>query len=167
MLTRSMQMLGAVLLAAGLAAGAQSGPKIDACKKIDAAAVTAAASGWFSAPVTFTVNSAQGKTAGTCDYQTEAPKHIEISIYYAPDVNVRMYALGENLKPGETLVAGVGDKAVFGLDDNSGSQYKSEKLSFLKGKAVMILTLNLDRKLPTVTKEKLADFATKQLVPQL
>ncbi len=30
----------------------------------------------------------------------------------------------------------------------------------------MILTLNLDRKLPTVTKEKLADFATKQLVPK-
>ncbi|MFC5864424.1 hypothetical protein ACFPT7_19110 [Acidicapsa dinghuensis] len=163
MLIRSMQLLGAAMLAGCLTAGAQA--RIDACKKIDAAAVNAAASAWFGAPVTFTVNSAMGTTAGTCDYATQTPKHIEISIYYAPDVNVQMYGLGQNLQPGESLVTGVGDKAVFGLDNNSGN-YKSEKLSILKGKAVMVLTMTLDKKLPTVPKEKLADFGTKQLVPK-
>lgn len=165
MLIRSMQLLSIAVLTAGLVAGAQT--KIDACKKIDASAVNAAASAWFGAPVTFTVNSAMGTTAGTCDFMTEKPKHIEISIYYAPDVNVQTYGLGQNLKPGESLVAGVGDKAVFGTEDDSTTTAKSEKLSILKGKAVMILTLNLDRKLPNVPKEKLADFGSKQLVPKL
>lgn len=165
MLTRSIQILGVVLLAAELTAAAQA--KIDACKKIDAAAVTAAASAWFGAPVKLNINSAQGTTAGTCDYQTDSPKHIDISVYYAPSVNVQSYGLGENLKPGESLVTGVGDKAVFDFDDSPTTQYKSENFSVLKGKAVMILNLTIDRKLPTVTKEKLADFAKQQLVPKL
>jgi hypothetical protein len=166
MLSRSMQFMGSAMLAVVLAAGIQA-QTIDACKRIDAAAVSAAASSWFSAPVKFTVNSAAGSTAGTCDFQTQSPRHIEVSVYYAPNVNMQTYGLGQNLQPGESLVAGVGDKAVFGAEDNSGSTYKTEKLSFLKGHAAMILTLNLDRKLPSVAKDKLADFAKQLLVPKL
>ena len=78
-----------------------------------------------------------------------------------------MYGLGQPPPPNETPVSGVGDKAVFDQDANLANRYKTENLAILKGNAVLVLSLTLDQKLAFVAKEKLADFAARQLAPKM
>lgn len=60
---------------------------VDACKLARAADVAEL----FGGGVKLEVDSATGPRAGTCDFSTETPKHIDVVLFYAPVANVEMY----------------------------------------------------------------------------
>ena len=141
---------------------------VDACKLVDLASVNAAAQAWFGFPVTLAQDSASGTGSGTCDFTTDKPRHIDISIFYAPSADASRYGLGQQPPPpNEIPVSGAGDRAVFDQDAGSAGRYKVENLSILKGHAVLVLCIMFDQKLAFVAKEKLADFADRKLVPRM
>jgi hypothetical protein len=141
--------------------------QVDACKMIDLASVNAAARAWFGVPVTLAQVSATGARGGTCGFSTDTPKHIDITIFYAPSANASMYGLGQPTPPDETPVSGTGDRAVFDQDASSTNGLKTESLAVLKGNAVLVLSVTIDEKLAFVAKEKLTNFAVKQLVSRM
>ncbi len=75
--------------------------------------------------------------------------------------------VGHPTPPSETPVSGAGDKAVFDQDATPTNGLKTENLAVLKGNAVLVLSVTLDQKRAFVAKEKLTDFAIKQLVPRM
>lgn len=160
-------LLGLSMAAFVPAMAAPPSAPVDACKMIDPVAVASAAKAWFSVPVMLAKDSAPGPRAGSCSFTTDSPQHIDITIFYAPSANPSMYGLGQPPPPNETPVSGVGDKAVFDQDANLANRYKTENLAILKGNAVLVLSLTLDQKLAFVAKEKLADFAARQLAPKM
>jgi hypothetical protein len=148
-------------------AGAVPPAQVDACKLIDVNAANAAAKVWFGTAITFTGSSATGVRGGTCDFSTDSPKHIDFSVFYAPVGNPDFYGLGASRPPNETPVSGVGDRAVYDETNDAGSRYKNKDFAVLKGKAVLVISVTLDKSVPFVTKEKLAEFAAKQFVPKM
>ena len=100
---------------------------VDACKLVDLASVNAAAQAWFGFPVTLAQDSASGTGSGTCDFTTDKPKHIDISIFYAPSADASRYGLGQPPPPNEVPVSGAGDRAVFDQDAVVG-EYAGEAL---------------------------------------
>ena len=78
-----------------------------------------------------------------------------------------MYGLGQPTPPDETPVSGAGDRAVFDQEANPTNGLKTENLAILKGNAVLVLSVTIDEKLAFVAKEKLTEFAVKQLVPRM
>jgi hypothetical protein len=168
MLFRSGGLLLALWIAGLTSATAAPPPaQVDACKMIDLSSINAAAKTWFGAPVTLAEISTPGARGGTCGFITDTPKHIDITIFYAPLANASMYGLGQPPPPDETPVSGAGDRAVFDQDANPTNGLKTENLAVLKGNAVVVLAVTLDQKLAFVAKEKLTDFAVKQLVPRM
>jgi hypothetical protein len=166
MTRRSTGLLLGLCMAGFIPATAAPPPaQVDACKMIDPASVNAAARIWFGLPVTLAQISSTGPRAATCDFQTDTPKHIDITIFYAPSANASMYGLGEPTSSDETPVSGAGDRAVFNQDASPTNGRKTENLAVLKGNAVLVPSVTIDEKLPFVAKEKLTDFAAKQLVP--
>jgi hypothetical protein len=165
MLFRSAGLLFGLWMAAFIPATAAPPPaQVDACNMIDLASINAAAKAWFGLPVTLTQLSTPEARAGTCDFMTDKPEHIDISIFYAPFANASMYGLGQPTPPDETPVSGAGDRAVFNQDATPTNGRKTENLAVLKGNAVLVLAVTLDQKRAFITKEKLTEFAIKQLV---
>jgi hypothetical protein len=168
MLFRSAGLFLGLWMAGFIPASAAPPPaQVDACKMLDPASANAAAKAWFGAPGTLAVVAAPGARGGSCGFQTETPKHIDITIFYAPSANASMYGLGQPTPSGETPVSGAGDKAVFDQDATPTNGRKTENLAILKGNAVLVLSVTIDQKLDFVAKEKLTDFAVKQLVPRM
>jgi hypothetical protein len=148
------------------AGAAPSLAKIDPCKTLDPVAFNTIATDWFGMPVTLSMTSTPGPRGGTCDFSTETPKHIDILVFYTPNGIPDNYGLGETTPPKETLVDSVGDRAVYDFDTTPTNKYKSQNLSILSGKAIIVLSLTIDQKLPLVSRLKLADFANEQLLPK-
>jgi hypothetical protein len=140
--------------------------KVDACKTLDLVTFNTIATEWFGVPITLTMTSTPGPRAGTCDFSTELPKHIDISVFYTPNGIPDNYGLGDTTPPKETLVDSVGDRAVYDFDTTPTNRYKLQNLSILSGKAIIVLSLAIDQKLPLVSRLKLADFANEQLLPK-
>lgn len=168
MIFRSAGLLLGLWMAGFIPATAAPPPaQVDACKMIDPTSVNAAARAWFGLPVTLAQVSATGARGGTCGFTADTPKHIDITIFYAPSANASMYGLGQPTPSDETLVSGAGDRAVFDQDASPTNGLKTENLAVLKGNAVLVLSVTIDEKLAFVAKEKLTDFAVKQLVPRM
>jgi hypothetical protein len=168
MFFRSATLLLGGVIAGCMAADAAPPPaQVDACKLIDAAAVNSAAKAWLGATTALEGNSAPGARGGSCGFTTESPKHIDFTIFYAPAGNPEAYGLGSTAPPGETPVSGVGDKAVYDQSNDPKDRYKSEEIAVLKGRAVLVFSLTLDKSLAFVPKEKLAEFAAKQFAAKM
>jgi len=166
MLIRSAPLFLGLILAARMVSAAPA-PQVDACKLIDVATANATAKAWFGATIAFTASSAPGPRGGTCDFSPDSPKHIDFSVFFAPVGNAAAYGLGPSAPPNETPVPGVGDRAVYDQSNDATLRYKNEDFAVLKGTAVMVISVTLDKGLGFVPKEKLADFAKRQLVPKM
>ena len=155
------------LRSASLFVAFSSAAQVDACKLMDAAAVNAAAKAWFGATAALTLVAAPGPRGGTCEYYTDSPRHIDLTIFYAPVANPGFYGLDLPAPKNETPVSGVGDRAVYDDSNDPGNRYKVEEIAVLKGKAVLVFSVTLDKSAAFVPKEKLAEFSTKQFVPKM
>jgi hypothetical protein len=144
-----------------------SAAQVDACKLMDAPAVNAAAKAWFGATAALTQVAAPGTRGGTCGYYTESPRHIDFTIFYAPAANPGAYGLSLPAPANETPVSAVGERAVYDQSNDPGDRYKVEELAVLKGKAVLVFSVTLDKSAAFVSKEKLAEFATAHFVPKM
>jgi hypothetical protein len=165
MLRRSAILCVGLSMAPYTAAGAA---QVDACKLIDAVAVNSAAKAWFDAIVPLTLSSVPGARGGTCGYTTESPKHIDFTFFYAPIVvDPGMYGLAQSAPKGETPVPGAGERAVYDDSTDPGGRFKMEEIAVLKGNAVLVFSLTLDKSVAFVPKEKLAEFVAKQVVPKM
>lgn len=158
----------ALLLAAAavLTATPSVAAPVDACTLVDAAAINAAASAWFHTPLKLQQSTVVDARAGTCFFQTESPKHINISFFYAPRANAPMYGFNRPLGPGDIAVPNLGNAAIYNTTNDPADRYKAESLAILKGAAVLVMDITTDKSLPPVGKDNLAGFGTK-LVPKM
>ena len=163
LLDAAVAAIAAMAVYTCIASGAS---QVDACKVVDPASVNAAVSEWFGTPVKLQVSSATGPRGGTCDFATNNPKHIDFSIFYAPRANASLYGFSQRTPEGMVAVSHLGDSALFRQSSDPTDRYKSEDLAILKGTAVLDFNIALDKELPFVPKEKLAEFASK-LVPKM
>lgn len=159
-------LLFAVVATVSYSSLASSAPQIDACRLVDSASVNAVASAWFGMPLKFQISPAPGPRGGTCDFETDTPKHIDFTVFYAPRANASMYGFNRQTPQGMVTVNHLGDSALFRQSSDPSDRYKSEDLAVLKGTAVLDLNMTLDKGLPFVEKEKLVEFAAK-LVPKM
>lgn len=141
-------------------------PPIDACKLVDSGSVNAAVSAWFGMPLKLQASSVPGPRGGTCEFATDSPKHVDFTIFYAPRANATMYGFNRPTPQGMVAVSHLGDAALFRQSSDPNDRYKSEDLAILKGTAVIDLNITEDKGLPSIGKEKLAEFAAK-LVPKM
>lgn len=165
MLNRRPSLFG-LIASAAVAGFTLNAAQVDACKFIDGGSVNNAATGWFGTPIKLEVISTPGPRAGTCGFATENPKHIDISIFYAPRANASMYGFNQPIPRDTVAMSHLGNAALFQQSSNPSDRYKSENLAVLKGSAVLVFDVTLDKGLPFVPKEKLADFVSK-LVPKM
>lgn len=161
----SLRLFAAIAFV-GYSSAAANAAQVDACKLIDTAAVNAAATAWFGVPLSLKPSPTPGAHGGTCDFETDSPKHIDFSIFYAPRANANMYGFNRPTPQGDVPVSHLGDAALFRQTSDPNDRYKSEDLAVLKGSAVIDLNITIDKGMPFIAKEKLAEFASK-LVPKI
>jgi hypothetical protein len=162
-----LSLVMAACFAATATAVPPPGPQVDPCKQFDTAAVSAAIKAWFGPSVALSVYPVPGRGSGTCCFSAETPRHLDITIFYAPVANVAMYGFHQPTPAGNTPVAGLGDAALFQEQSNPADRYKSENISILKGRAVLVFDLTVDKNVAFVPQEKLAEFAAKEFVPKM
>ena len=155
-----------VFAAASLALIASGANQVDACKLIDDNTVNKAASAWFGMPIKLDVIPTPGPRGGTCGFETDNPKHIDITVFYAPRANPSFYGFSQPIPQDTVAVSNLGEAALFHQSSDPKDRYKSEDLAVLKGSAVLDFNITLDKGLPFVTKEKVAEFVSK-LVPKM
>jgi hypothetical protein len=114
MFVRFLSLLLNISIAGAMASAVHaSAAQVDACKLIGASAVNAAARAWFGATAALTQVAAPGARGGTCRYYTDAPRHVDLTIFYAPGANPGAYGLSLPAPANETPVSSVGERAVY------------------------------------------------------
>jgi hypothetical protein len=137
---------------------APAAPQIDACKLTDKATVAAT----LGVALT-SMDSTPGARGGTCDFTTEPPKHLDITIFYAPIANPGMYGFNQPTPPNNIAIPNLGDAALFANITTPADRYSSENFTVLKGKSILNILVTADKSLPLIPKEKLAALALKML----